>query len=239
MAELIFQKDEQSLREYAHLCIDNVYSLALNLELPLTTITLVQGDALGGGFESALSTSVLIAEEGVKMGFPEIKFNMFPGMGAYTFLARFQGMRFAEELISSGKMYTSEQMHQYGVVTHLAKKGKGVDAVREYMRKQNRCHHGLHALHKVQQIHNPLSYDELIQITDLWVETALNICDKDLKMMQKIVNAQNGKKINYNKIRTHFDRRIPKHSITFPFTDSFGNVVTHDRRKNPDRRQSA
>ncbi len=239
MAELIEKKDKTSLQKYAHLCIDNVYSLALNLEVPLTTITLVQGDALGGGFESALSTSVLIAEEGVKMGFPEIKFNMFPGMGAYTFLARFHGMQFAQEVIGSGKIYSSAQMHAFGVVTELAERGRGVEKVKAYMRRQNRCHHGLHALHKVQQIHNPLSYEELIRITDLWVETALGICDKDLKMMQKIVNAQNGKKINYNKIRAHFDRRISDRTVLFPLVDSNGNKVVEDRRKNCDRRKTA
>ena len=49
---------------------------------------LVQGDALGGGFESALTNDVIIAERGSRMGLPEVLFNMFPGMGAYSLLCR-------------------------------------------------------------------------------------------------------------------------------------------------------
>src|SRR3972149_4441233 len=54
----------------------------------LTTISLVQGDALGGGFETALSSDVIIAEQSAAMGLPEVLFNLFPGMGAYSLLTR-------------------------------------------------------------------------------------------------------------------------------------------------------
>lgn len=49
---------------------------------------MVQGDAFGGGLEFALSSNILVAEQGTRLGFPEILFNLFPGMGAYTFLYR-------------------------------------------------------------------------------------------------------------------------------------------------------
>jgi len=84
------------LLEYGRACIDNVYAWHSNFDLPLTTIALVQGDALGGGFESALSATVLVAEESARMGFPEILFNLFPGMGAYSLLSRKVGRRIAE-----------------------------------------------------------------------------------------------------------------------------------------------
>ena len=44
----------------------------------LTKIVLVQGDALGGGFECALASDVIVAEESAQMGLPEILFNLFP-----------------------------------------------------------------------------------------------------------------------------------------------------------------
>ena len=86
--EAIVKKDRDLLLQYAERCVQNLYPWSRNCDLPLTTIALVQGDALGGGFECALSASVLIAEESVRMGFPEILFNLFPGMGAYSFLTR-------------------------------------------------------------------------------------------------------------------------------------------------------
>jgi DSF synthase len=45
------------------------------------TASLVQGRALGSGFECALASDVIVAETGARMGFPEVLFNLFPGMG--------------------------------------------------------------------------------------------------------------------------------------------------------------
>ena len=55
-----------------------------SFNLPFTTISLVQGDALGGGFEAALCGDIIIAEKQARFGFPEVLFNLFPGMGAYN-----------------------------------------------------------------------------------------------------------------------------------------------------------
>ena len=66
----------------------------------------------GGGFEHALTNDVIIAERGSRMGLPEVLFNMFPGMGAYSFLDRKIGQKLAEEVISSGKVYSAEEMRE-------------------------------------------------------------------------------------------------------------------------------
>jgi DSF synthase len=94
--EAIAKNDRDLLVGYGRKCVDNLYPWSRNCDLPLTTIALVQGEALGGGFECALSASVLVAEESSRMGFPEILFNLFPGMGAYSFLSRKVGRRSAE-----------------------------------------------------------------------------------------------------------------------------------------------
>ena len=60
------------------------------------TIALVQGDALGGGMELALSCHTIVAEEGVGMGLPEVLFGLFPGMGAYSFLCKRVSPQLAE-----------------------------------------------------------------------------------------------------------------------------------------------
>ena len=52
------------------------------LNLPMVTIALVQGDALGGGFECALAHDLIIAERSAKLGLPEVLVNLFPGIGA-------------------------------------------------------------------------------------------------------------------------------------------------------------
>ena len=87
-SKLIQQRNRRALQSYARLSIGVIHANSINLNLPLITISLVEGDALGGGFEAALSSNLLIAERGTKFGLPEILFNLFPGMGGYSFLAR-------------------------------------------------------------------------------------------------------------------------------------------------------
>ena len=99
----------------------------------------MQGDALGGGFECALSSSVLIAEEDARMGFPEILFNLFPGMGAYSFLSRKVGRRITEELITSGAIYTARELYDLGVVDVITPTGTGEAAVESFVRKHARA----------------------------------------------------------------------------------------------------
>ncbi|QJW53164.1 2,3-dehydroadipyl-CoA hydratase [Serratia plymuthica] len=53
------------------------------------------------------------------MGFPEIAFNLFPGMGGYSLVARKAGMRLAEELIWSGESHTAEWFESRGLVDQL------------------------------------------------------------------------------------------------------------------------
>ena len=68
---LIKARDRDALAHYARLCIDNMYPRIQNYSCPtLTTITLVQGDEVGGGFECAMSSDVLIAEESALLGLP-------------------------------------------------------------------------------------------------------------------------------------------------------------------------
>lgn len=235
--ELIKNKNKDALYEYAKVCIDVVYLNAVNLELPITTIALVEGDALGGGFEAAISCNVVIAEEQTKMGLPEIRFNLIPGMGAYSFLARLVGIKVTEEIIGSGQMYDASILHKMGVITEVVKQGQAETAVKKYMKRNIRLFNGMQALQKARRRYQEIEYDELIDITKIWVDTALQLTRSDLTMMQKLVDAQNAKNINMQyKLRTKQDRRFEAENVTFPFVDREGNVIESDRRVNPDPR---
>ena len=187
----IRNQDRDNLLAYATACIDVCYQQANNLEQTLTTIALVQGDALGGGFEAALSCSVLIAERQAQLGLPEILFNLFPGMGAYSFLARKLDPVRAERLILSGKIYSAEELFDMGVVDVLAETGEGEQAVYDYLRRRNRASKGYMAMQQVRDIYQPISYQELNKIVQVWVDTALSLEEKDLRVMERLVKAQN------------------------------------------------
>jgi DSF synthase len=194
---LIQEKDRQNLLRYARACIEPLYLNAVHLNRPnLKTITLVQGDALGGGFECALSGNTLIAERGCKMGFPEILFNLFPGMGALTLLGRRIGHQKAEQIILSGKLYLAEELYEMGVVDILAEPGEGESAVYEFVRRESRARNGTIALRSAREISQPISYDELVRIAEIWVDAAFRLEAKDLRMMERLVSRQTGKAEN-------------------------------------------
>ncbi len=90
---LIRARDRQALADYARICIDTIFARIHNYSSPLITLSLVQGHALGGGMECALSSDIVVAEESARMGLPEILFNLFPGMGAYSLIERRIGRR--------------------------------------------------------------------------------------------------------------------------------------------------
>jgi DSF synthase len=189
-AQFILAHDRGGLLDYATLCIDDIFARICNYNSPLTTISLVQGDALGGGFETALSSNVVIAERSAKMGLPEILFNLFPGMGAYSLLGRRVGAKRAEEMILSGRIYSASELHALGVVDVVAEDGAGEAAVYEYVRGNERRHNGTQAVFRCRQYFQPITYDELMNITKVWVDAALRLDERDLKLMNRLVRAQ-------------------------------------------------
>ena len=188
--ELIKAKDKAGLTRYAHACIDVQYPRATNMGLPITSISLVQGDALGGGFECALAADLIVAEKRAKFGLPEILFNLFPGMGAYSLLARRIGTVEAEKMILSGKLYGAEELKEMGVVDVVAEDGRGEEAVYDYVEANDRAYGAIRAIHKVRRIVQPITHEELVEVTDLWVDTAIDLEGSDLRKMERLAAAQ-------------------------------------------------
>ena len=189
-ADAIRRQDRAALTAYAHECCEMIYNVYSGFDLPLIIIGLIEGDALGGGFESALSCNVLVAEKRARFGLPEILFNLFPGMGAYSLLSRRVGPIKAEQMILSGKIYTATELHELGLVDVLAEDGQGEQAVRTWI-AQNRKKHGvLKAVHDVRRRVSGLSLQELLDITDRWVNEALSLDEGSLRRMERLRSAQ-------------------------------------------------
>lgn len=191
--ELIRNRDREGLMHYATSCIDTLFKHYTHLGKDITTISLVQGDALGGGMEFAISGDVLIAERSAKMGMPEILFNLFPGMGAYSFLSRKVGEVQAERMILGGCLYSAEELHDMGIVDVLAEDGQGEQAVLDYIHREERAQNGYQAFRQAKQFCNPVSYEELENITTAWVDAALRLERKSLRMMERLVSRQSAR----------------------------------------------
>lgn len=189
-ADCIRAGNREDLTTYAHACANVLHLNTLALDLPIVMIALVNGDALGGGFESALAFDVIIAEKSAKFGLPEILFNLFPGMGAYSFLSRKLDAARAEKIILSGKIYGADELHQMGIVDIVAEDGRGRDTVNEYIRQNNRRHAAHVNICRVRRRVKPLLLEELRDITDIWVDAAMRMTEPDLRKMERLAASQ-------------------------------------------------
>ncbi len=189
-AEAVRHGQRLLLQQYAYRCVEVVYNNLVSYQQPVVTIALVQGDALGGGFETALSCNMIAAERGTKFGLPEVLFNLFPGMGAYSLIARRIGAVQAERLILSGRIYTAEELHELGLVDLLLTPGRGEEELKAHIAQQGRRHNALQAVYKARHIVAPITLQELRDVTDVWVEAALQLGAADLRKMERLAAAQ-------------------------------------------------
>jgi DSF synthase len=188
--ECIETADKDKLRKYMRLSIEVMYSIYTNMDLPISTVSMIRGNALGAGFEGALSCDYMIAEEQVQLGFPEVLFNMFPGMGAYSFLARRIDPVRVEKMILSGRIYTAEELHEMCLIDVVANTGFGEIEVENFIKKLDKSRNTRAAILKMRNMINPVSFEEMLNIGEVWVESAMSLSAKELKTMQRLVRSQ-------------------------------------------------
>lgn len=189
-AECIRDRDLAAMRKYAETCVRMQHANANSFGAPIITMALVQGDALGGGFEHALAFDILVAERSARMGLPEIVFNLFPGMGAYSFLSRRVGRRLAEKFILEGKIHTAEELYELGIVDILVEDGEGEAAIVEYCMRNQRRFAAERAVYLARRAADPVELSELLNITNIWAETAMCLTDADIRKMERLADAQ-------------------------------------------------
>ena len=82
-------------------------------------IARINGVALGGGTELALSCDIRIASETAIMGVPEIKLGIIPGYGGTQRLPRLVGLGMAKELVMTGDHISAAEAYRIGLVNHV------------------------------------------------------------------------------------------------------------------------
>ena len=83
------------------------------------TIAAVNGFALGGGCELAMSCDIRLAADTAKMGQPEVTIGIPPGWGGTQRLMRIVGIAKAKELVYTGRMVKAEEAKEIGLVNHV------------------------------------------------------------------------------------------------------------------------
>jgi len=187
---LVRAGDVDSLKLYGRRCVDLVWWMENAANLGVHTTVLSQGDTLGGGLESVLPFHKVIFERSAQAGFPEVLFNLFPGMGAWDFTIRKAGYAVANEMILSGRLYSADELHYRRLVDLVVDDGQGEAAIDKVVRDVDPRHRGTLAALRAQRLAAPIRYESLMAIVDLWAESALGLTDRDLRLMERLARAQ-------------------------------------------------
>ena len=138
-------------------------------------------------------------------------------------------------MLSSGEIYTAQELYKKEIVTVLAKEHEGKKALDNFIQEESKLFNGMQAIRNSRHIYDNLDYLELLDIAKVWVEASLKLTSKDLKIMKHLAKAQNSKDIS-KKRRTAQDRRVSRAILSFPLKDYSNNIISSNRRVNPDRR---
>jgi DSF synthase len=187
---LVRAQDLESLRLYGRRCVDMVWWLENAAERGVHTTVLVQGDTLGGGLESVMPFHKVIFERSAQAGFPEVLFNLFPGMGAWHYTIRKAGFAVANDMILTGKLYTAEQLYRRSLVDLVVNDGDGEAAIDIVVRSIDPRLRGILAALHAQRLATPITREALMETVNLWAESALQLTDRDLRLMERLARAQ-------------------------------------------------
>lgn len=113
-----YQFDVEQGKELAANGHKSLFDLVQNLTTPV--IGAVNGFALGGGLELAMSCHFRLASDNAKLGLPEVTLGVIPGYGGTQRLAQLVGKGRAMEMIMSAKMVSAEEALNFGLVNHVA-----------------------------------------------------------------------------------------------------------------------
>jgi len=128
-------------------------------------IAAVNGYALGGGCELAMSCDIRIASDNAKFGLTEAKLGLMPGYGGTQLLPRLVGMGAAKYLIFSGEMITAEEAYRLGLVERVCSSETLMEEVDELAKKiSSNGHFAVRACKRAINVGTQLSVDEALKL---------------------------------------------------------------------------
>ncbi len=112
-----------------HRTFERMHRLVREMRKPI--FAAVNGAAVGGGCELAMSTDFLIASETARFGQPEVKRGIMPGAGGTQFLPRFLPRGLAFQLLMTGELISAHDAHRWGLVNRVCPPDRLLATARE------------------------------------------------------------------------------------------------------------
>ncbi len=193
------------MKDYAHKCVDLVYNYNNSYDLDVFSTCVVQGNAFGGGFESALSGNFILAEESAKFSFPEVIFGTFPGMGAYSLLTKRVGYKQAHEIINSNKTFTATKIFDLGIIDKVSDDQHGISDMSSMIKNGEL---GKHLIDPLLNICNKVSKRELMEVVDVWIAKAFTLSENNLKRMAKLAGFQQRKIVRDRELEPKIEHEL-------------------------------
>lgn len=109
--------DQGKGKELSQVGHDTLFNLIESMGTPV--IAAINGFALGGGLELAMSSHIRIASDNAKMGLPEVSLGVIPGYGGTQRLAQLVGKGKAMEMVATAGMISAEEGLKWGLVNHV------------------------------------------------------------------------------------------------------------------------
>ena len=183
--------DADAMRDYGRLATTGCHGMVDGFGAGLVTVALVQGLALGGGFEVARCCDYVVAEEGASFQLPETKFSLFPANGAVSVMSRRLDRRLMSALYLDAKEIKAEDGLANGVVDIIAAKGSGEAAVGELLRGLLPKHGAVSAFFRGLNVADRVSLSSMMDETERWALSSMSLPEADRTTIRRLVNAQN------------------------------------------------
>lgn len=189
-AECIRSGDRETMLKYALDCVHMGHVFNTGFEGTISTTSVVKGMALGGGLEGAACCQTIICEEGSVLQLPEIKFGMFPGMGAISYLTRRAPAQEVRRMVETGDPVDLEAARSVGMIDELTPVGAGMAAAHRRNDRLAQGFHGRMATRYALALAQGPSLVELETIARSWVDVAFKIDPRDIRLMQRLAGQQ-------------------------------------------------
>ncbi|TQF70958.1 enoyl-CoA hydratase-related protein [Pseudoalteromonas luteoviolacea] len=183
LAQLAQHGDIAGLQNYAAEYLMLVNRILTGRKDSVTSISVVQGRALGAGMVMALASDIVIAEPQAEFMNPDILFNDYPSSVLAKKLSNKASCDIVMDVVCSGKKFSAEALYELGLVDILCKKGCADKAVYDLVARVKASSHGHIALQKYRADHHGLSNKTRKILIDRWVS---NITNGDNRFIQYI-----------------------------------------------------
>lgn len=194
MAAAARAADNAALQEYGRLTASLVHRTWNGLGVGLTTIAAIDGDAFGGGCEAALSANIVVATATSRFAFPEVRFGLYPAMGATSLVGRRVSPAFATEWITSGRTLDARHAERSGLVDRIVFE-KPEQCTLRFLRSHASSWRKLREVARLRRLHADYSSEEAERIVLQWATTVAAMPQRKLTQIERIVRAQKARMV--------------------------------------------